>query len=166
MGAGGLGAKQARLTSSPQSVPQLFLMAQKGVAEPRGRAVWSAGRVRDPRVSSQGPRHWALFTCLLWAYWATGTRGRAKSKTGPPTMLPETRSGSRAWRRHPPIHNCSHLPPPWLSHSQREWVILPGPQPEAGGRTSFLRSCDPGWMGVGASGTHGCHSPRAAQRGR
>lgn len=31
------GAKQARLTSSPQSVPQLFLMAQKGVAEPGGQ---------------------------------------------------------------------------------------------------------------------------------
>ena len=32
------GAKQATLTSSPQSVPQLFLMAQKGVAEPGSSA--------------------------------------------------------------------------------------------------------------------------------
>lgn len=29
-------ASRARLTSSPQSVPQLFLMAQKGVADPAG----------------------------------------------------------------------------------------------------------------------------------
>lgn len=33
-GAGGPGAEQARLTSSPQSVPQLFLIAQKGTSEP------------------------------------------------------------------------------------------------------------------------------------
>lgn len=44
--AGGRGARQARLTSSPQSLPQLFLMAQNGVSEP---GEWCGGQgVRAP----------------------------------------------------------------------------------------------------------------------
>lgn len=135
-----------------------------------GRA-WGQGSAerresQGPPSLQPGPQALGPLHCLLWAYWATGTRGRAESKTGPPTTLPETGSSSGAWGRRPPIHNCSHLPPPWLSHSQRGWVILPGPQPETGGRTRFLRCCGPGWMGRGASRTHGCHSPQAARHGR
>lgn len=52
-GAGGPEAKQARLTSSPQSVPQLFLMAQKGMSEPGGQCGVQA--VRAPVLWS-GPQ--------------------------------------------------------------------------------------------------------------
>ena len=84
-----------------------------------GRA-WGQGSAerresQGPPSLQPGPQALGPLHCLLWAYWATGTRGRAESKTGPPTTLPETGSSSGAWGRRPPIHNCSHLPPPWLS---------------------------------------------------
>lgn len=77
-GAGGSGAKLARLTSSPQSVPQLFLMAQKGTSEP--------GKQRGVQgVRALSTLH--SFKYMLWAYCVTGTRKRAEKTTGPPTTL-------------------------------------------------------------------------------
>lgn len=79
-GAGGPEAKQARLTSSPQSVPQLFLMAQKGMSEPGGSAEC---RQSGPQFSGQGPKHFALFKYLLWAYCVTGIRKKSRKKDRP-----------------------------------------------------------------------------------
>lgn len=99
MGPGGPQAKQARLTSSPQSVPQLFLMAQKGTSEPGKQCkVGSQGTL----VFHQGPKHSALFKHLLWAYCVTGTRKMAGKRTGSPTTLLETWGGSEVWGGHLP----------------------------------------------------------------
>lgn len=95
---GRAGATETRLTSSPQSVPQLFLMAQKGMPEP-GEQCGVQG-VRGPQFSSQGPQHFALSQHLLWPM-ATGTRRRGESQTGPPTTLLETWCGSEAGGRAP-----------------------------------------------------------------
>lgn len=85
--------------------------------EGSGRAWgWGSTECRESQGAPSlqpGPQALGTLHCLMWAYWATGTRGRAESKTGPPTTLPETGSSSGAWEdAHPStIAHTSHSHP-------------------------------------------------------
>lgn len=88
-----------------------------------------------------GPQALGTLHCLMWAYY-TGT-GKSRKQRQSPTTLPETGAALGLWED---AHPSTPLTPPtpWLSHSQRYVGDPAWPTARDGGRTRFLRRCDPG----------------------
>lgn len=78
---------ETRLTSSPQSVPQLFLMAQKGMPEPGEQC--GVQRVRNPNSPVRAPStlHSPSICCGLWRQ-VLGEEEKARQAHLPPSWRP------------------------------------------------------------------------------
>lgn len=141
--AGGLGAEQALTLLTPVGAPAVL-----DGPEGSGRAWgWGSAECRESQGAPESPaRAPGTRHSLLSDVGLLGGQVLRKSRKARQAHLPHSQKPERLWGLGKmPIHPQLLTPPtPLALPFTEDVVILPGPTARDGGRTRFLRRCDPG----------------------